>query len=378
MDQELILSVSEFMAIFNQTLDYVYPSVTITGELANFKVSKNRWVYFDLKDDESSLKFFGTVYMLPGPLEEGMLLRVRGQPRLHNLYGFSINVLSIQPVGEGSLKKAAKLLQAKLTKEGLFDFSRKRPLPYPPVHIGLITSKQSAAYFDFIKILDARWSGLNIDLINVQVQGEIAPLQIVKAIEQFNAQSIPPDVLVIIRGGGSADDLVAFSSEIVTRAIAGSRVPTMVAIGHEVDISLAELASDQRASTPSNAAELLVPDRDHIKQQIKQIKNHLKDLLNSKVESVGTELSRQKLDISQYLKNVLNSAQINLNNQASLLKAFNPDSVLARGFSIVRNDKGNIVRKSNQLKVSDIVNIQFSKGRVSAKVNNMQQENTGK
>ena len=261
MSPELTLTVSEFVAVLNQTLEFAYPNVTVSGELANFRVSKNRWVYFDLKDEESSVKFFGTIYQLPGPLEDGMMLAVSGMPRLHPLYGFSVNVVSIRPVGEGSIKKAAKLLEAKLAGEGLFDLERKRPLPYPPTHIGLITSAESAAYRDFVKVLGARWGGIKISLIDVQVQGEVSPAQLVAAIEQFNQAAEPPEVLVVTRGGGSAEDLQAFSTEQVTRAVAASRIPTLVAIGHEVDISLAELAADQRASTPSNAAELLVPDR---------------------------------------------------------------------------------------------------------------------
>src|SRR5665213_485264 len=142
-----------------------------------------------------------------------MLLKVRGQPRLHQLYGFSVNVMSIRPAGEGTIKRAAQLLQAKLAAEGLFEESRKRALPYPPARIGLVTSKQSAAYADFIKVLNARWRGVNIELIDVQVQGEVAPAQIAAAIEQFNAQAEPPETLVIIRGGGSAEDLAAFSTE---------------------------------------------------------------------------------------------------------------------------------------------------------------------
>ncbi|HZM63792.1 MAG TPA: exodeoxyribonuclease VII large subunit, partial [Candidatus Saccharimonadales bacterium] len=168
---DLTLTVSEFVALVNQTLEYAYPNVTITGELANFRVSKNRWVYFDLKDTESSIKCFGTVYQLPGPLEDGIMLAVKGAPRLHPLYGFSVNVLSMTPVGEGSIKKAAALLQAKLTAEGLFDAERKRPLPHPPYSIGLITSAESAAYRDFMKILNARWGGVTVTLADVQVQG---------------------------------------------------------------------------------------------------------------------------------------------------------------------------------------------------------------
>src|SRR5690554_6110271 len=149
MASDIVFSVSDFVGVLNQTLEHAYPNVVIVGELANFKVSKNRWVYFDLKDEYASVRFFGTVYNLPGPLEDGMMLQVRGNPRLHPLYGFSVSVQTIQPVGEGSLKKAAALLQAKLTAEGLFEESRKRPLPYPPARIGLITSGESAAYADF-------------------------------------------------------------------------------------------------------------------------------------------------------------------------------------------------------------------------------------
>src|SRR5665213_1728930 len=187
-DQTLELSVGEFVALLNQTLDYAYPNIVLTGELANLRVSKNRWVYFDLKDELATVKFFGTVYQLPGPLEDGMLLKVRGNPRLHPLYGFSVNVQSIQPAGEGTIRRAAELLQAKLAAEGLFDEARKRALPYPPARIGLVASRQSAAYADFVKILQARWQGIAIELIDVQVQGEVAPRQIVGAIEQFNAK----------------------------------------------------------------------------------------------------------------------------------------------------------------------------------------------
>ncbi|HMH30993.1 MAG TPA: exodeoxyribonuclease VII large subunit, partial [Methylomirabilota bacterium] len=278
--QPVELGVSEFVALLNKTLEYAYPNVTIIGELANLRVSKNRWVYFDLKDELSTVKFFGTVYQLPGPLEDGMLLKVKGTPKLHNLYGFSVNVQSIQPAGEGSIRRAADLLKAKLAKEGLFDDSRKRALPYPPQRIGLVTSKQSAAYADFIKIINARWQGVNIELIDVQVQGEPAPAQIAAAIDQFNAQAEPPEVLILIRGGGSAEDLAAFSSEIVTRAVVASRTPTLVAIGHEVDLSLAELAADQRASTPSNAAELLVPDRKGTLEALQAVTGQLEQLGN--------------------------------------------------------------------------------------------------
>jgi exodeoxyribonuclease VII large subunit len=165
----VVLSPVDFVALLNQTLEFAYPTVTIEGELSNFRISKNRWVYFDLQDDAASVKFFGTVYMLPGPLEDGLKLRVVGSPRLHPRFGFSINILSMAPVGEGSIKKAADLLAAKLEAEGLFDPARKRLLPPAPKTIGLITAAASAAYADFIKILNERWGGIEILLADVYV-----------------------------------------------------------------------------------------------------------------------------------------------------------------------------------------------------------------
>ncbi len=364
---DIELSVSDFVALLNQTMEYAYPGVVITGELANFRVSKNRWVYFDLKDEFSSVKFFGSVYQLPGPLEDGMLLKVRGTPRLHNLYGFSVNFTTIQPAGEGSIKKAAQLLQAKLAAEGLFDEGRKRLLPYPPLHIGLITSEQSAAYADFIKVLSSRWQGLNIELLDVQVQGEPAPAQITAAIEQFNEQPQPPEVLVLIRGGGSAEDLAAFSSEQVTRAVAASRVPMLVAIGHEVDLSLAELAADRRASTPSNAAELLVPDKVQVMAALEAAAAHLEQAGRQHVQAARTQAAHQAEAMSQLLTRRLEQAHHELQSRSELLAAFNPVAILRRGYAIVRN-QGKTVRRATSLSAGAIVDVQLADGRFTAAV----------
>lgn len=370
-NQDLELSVSEFVALLNQTLEYAYPSVVVHGELANLRVSKNRWVYFDLKDEDSTVKFFGTVYQLPGPLEDGMILKVRGTPKLHNQYGFSVNVLSIQPQGEGTIRRAAELLQAKLSREGLFDPARKRSLPYPPARIGLVASKQSAAYADFIKILNARWRGIEIDLIDVQVQGEIAPSQIVKAIEQFNAMSKTPEVLVLIRGGGSAEDLAAFSTEIVTRSVAASRVPTLVAIGHEIDLSLAELAADLRASTPSNAAEFLVPDRQTVIEQLGRLTDMLEQEVRRRIINARQQTTDSMTELEHQIKTIIKQASQNLNDSNRLLQAFNPDAILRRGYSIVRTADNKLLRSTNGLKTSDIVSVKTASGKFEASVTKM-------
>ena len=367
---ELSVSVSEFVALLNQTLDYAYPSLIITGELANLRVSKNRWVYFDLKDDEASVKFFGTVYQLPGPLEDGMLLKVRGSPRLHSLYGFSVTVQNIQPAGEGTIRRAAELLRQKLLAEGLFASERKRSIVYPPRRIGLITSNKSAAYADFIKILAARWGGVAIELIDVQVQGEPAVGQIVGAIEQFNAQAEPPDVLVLIRGGGSAEDLAAFSSEPVTRAVAASRVATLVAIGHEIDVSLAELAADRRASTPSNAAELLVPDRGAILAQLKDYTLQLQRDAQGVVAQSHQQLQQAKTDLTLQAERLIKNEIQRLQGRQQLLAVLNPAAILRRGYAIVRVG-GQVVRRAAHLKLGDIVDVQLADAVFEAGVSNI-------
>jgi exodeoxyribonuclease VII large subunit len=362
---DVIFSVSDFVAVFNQTVEYAYPTVTIVGEIANFRVSKNRWVYFDLKDEQAIVRFFGTVYQLPGPLEDGMLLQVKGTPRLHPLYGFSITVLQMQPTGEGSIKKAAALLEAKLAKEGLFDVERKRTIPYPPQTVGLITSGESAAFRDFMKIINARWGGMKIILADVQVQGEASVGQVVDAITRFNEQTSPPDVIVVTRGGGSAEDLQAFSTEQVTRAVAASRVPTVVAIGHEVDISLAELAADQRASTPSNAAELLVPDRRAVLREIHAERERLPRMIWDVIERSRQRLVtyRERLDVVSTRH--IEDARQTLRLRAQLLAAFNPQSALERGYALVRKGQ-EIVRSGSALQPGDAVDIQIVDATITA------------
>lgn len=367
---DLSVSVSEFVALVNQTLDYAYPGVVITGELANIRVSKNRWLYFDLKDELAAVKFFGTVYHLPGPLEDGMMLKVKGVPRLHPQYGFSVNVQTIQAAGEGSIKKAEELLKAKLAAEGLFDEERKRPLPYPPAKIGLITSKESAAYADFTKIINARWGGVHVELIDVQVQGDVAPEQIVEAIAHFNQTAEVPDALVIIRGGGSAEDLQAFSTESVVRAVAASRIPTMVAIGHEIDISLAELAADKRASTPSNAAEMLVPDRKHVLLMLEEAKRQLLHQAKNISSTSRQRLNQQTEILNSTIKHLLTQERQSLGSRRQLLDALNPEAILRRGYAIVRKDK-RVVRSARQLNKGDIVDIQFSDNHTVATVNDI-------
>lgn len=346
-------TVSEFVAVFNQSLEMMYPQVAVVGELSNFRVSKGKWVYFDLKDEYSSVKFFGTVFNLPGPLEDGITCEVIGRPRLHNNFGFSINIDSLRAVGEGSIRKAQNLLLKKLEVEGLFAPDRKRILPYPPQRIGLVTSAESAAIADFRKIMAARWPALEIELVDTLVQGAQAPAAIVAAIQKFNLMSSPPEVLVVIRGGGSADDLAAFSEESVVRAVAASRIPTLVAIGHENDTSLAELAADLRASTPSNAAELLVPDVNHELAVVARIRQQLNSELQQLIQHEQRYITDKTRELNTVLQTIIDENRQYLTNAATLLKALDPLMPLRLGYALLYSEKGQLIKSWKQLTQSD-------------------------
>lgn len=367
MSSELVFSPADFVAVFNQTLEAAYPVVVIEGELADFRVSRGKWVYFSLKDELASVKFFGSVFSLPGPLEDGIKLKAIGVPRLHPQYGFTINFSSVQPVGEGSLKKAADLLRAKLEAEGLFAPERKRLLPAIPERIGLITAAKSAAAADFIKILNERWGGVEIMLADVLVQGERASASIVAALEFFEQANPLPDVLVVTRGGGSADDLAVFNDERVVRAVAGSRTPTLVAIGHEVDVSLAELAADQRASTPTNAAQLVVPDRSQVSQQLKVLSKDFRRRIGERLHDAKLANDTIRQDLGRDINLLLDEAKHRLSESAKLASLFDPRAALKRGYAIVK--KGSLhIQQTAQVKARDKLSIELSDGKINAVV----------
>lgn len=362
-----VVSVGELAVLLNQTLEFAYPSVVVRGELSGLRVGRGAWAYFDLKDEVARVPFFGSVRALPGPLEDGMVLEVRGTPRFHPRWGFSVSVISIQVSGEGFIKKAAEMLKHKLAAEGLFDPERKRPLPYPPARVGLVTAAHSAAHRDFVKVLGERWGGIEVLHCDVQVQGEAAPQQIVAALSMFNQMPDPPEVLVVTRGGGSAEDLQAFSQEWVARAVAASRVPTLVAVGHETDISLAELTADRRASTPSNAAELLVPDRRAASNYLSSQRRQLADLAAQVIIRNRKELASRAAYMDENVRRVVHAAQANLSSAKQLLEAYNPSAAIKRGYALVRKGQ-KAVRSGHELSAGERIDVQMRDVRLQAEI----------
>lgn len=337
MDQtSLRCSVSEFIALTNQTLEYAYPTIEIEGEVASFKINQGKFVFFDLKDAESSVGCFMMVYQLRQPIEDGMKIIVTASPKLTKWGKFSLTVRALRPVGEGSLKKSFELLKAKLDKEGLFAGERKRPLPSMPSRVAVISSTQAAGYADFIKIVNDRWGGMQIDVAHVQVQGTVAPDQMIRALKYFNQQEELPEVIVLIRGGGSADDLSAFNDEPLVREIAASRVPVLTGIGHEIDTSLADLAADQVAATPSNAAQLLVPDRQDTMQMVSSRIARLVPQITRSLDDIRQDTWARLRHTLSTIDAVIGREMQGVSLQRDMLRHVNPDVVLRRGYAIVR------------------------------------------
>lgn len=360
---DTVFSVGDAISLFNQTFDYAYPSITIEGEVSGFKVNQGKFVFFDIKDSEGSLGCFMMAFSLRVPIEDGMRVVLTAAPKITNWGKFSLTVRSIKPVGEGSLKKSFELLKAKLDKEGLFSPERKRLLPNMPSSVGVISSTQSAGYADFIKIINSRWGGVELRTAHVQVQGDVAADQMIRAVKYFNELEQLPEVLVIIRGGGSADDLAAFNDEMLVRAVAASRVPVLSGIGHEIDTSLVDLVADVRASTPSNAAEILVPDKRDLLTQTQNSVASVRSQFIRAIDEYKIYTTTRLADAYGAIVDEYQRIEDKLANMRALAKQFNPDTVLARGYALVRG----------KTEVGQSIEIETKQAIINAEVTNVRQ-----
>lgn len=360
-----IFTVSQTVAVLNQIMETALPSVQVVGEVANFKTNHGKWIFFDLKDDDATLNCFMPIWQLHVAIEDGMKVMVTAKPGIKNWGKFSLTVQKIKPVGEGSIKKSFELLRKKLAAEGLFDPARKRELPYLPQHIGVVSSKDAAGYKDFLKIINARMPGLTIDVIPTQVQGDIASRQMVAAIRQFNELADPPEALAILRGGGSRDDLVAFDDEELVRTVAASRIPTISGIGHEIDTTLVDLAADLRASTPSNAAELLVPDRREIIEDTDGKLSYMVTALENYQTRLRDALDARMMRLTQQVDKLQMTTEKRFETLSRTLQACNPRTILNQGYAIVWDANGKVISNPG---TGDKVKIETKSNLITAEV----------
>lgn len=362
------LSVSQLVTLVNETFDLSYPALSIEGEVAGFKPWNNRLAFFDLKDEAATVNCMIPLVRLESPVEDGMRVKIIATPKLTKKGRFSLSVVRLEPVGEGALKRSFELLLRKLETEGLFEASRKRSLPTYPSRVGVITSLESAAYQDFLKIINARWAGLEIVAVHSQVQGEAAPAQIVAGIEYFNHLADPVEVVAVIRGGGSLEDLAAFNSESVVRAVAASRTPVIVGVGHETDTSLADLAADVRAATPTDAARLLTLDKAELLQRLNTLSRQLQRLLLEQVEDQHQQVAQLQTALYTGIDELIERSRREITSLARALSSYDPQAILTRGYALVRKRSGGVITSARQVKAGDRLMIQLSQDSIEAEV----------
>jgi exodeoxyribonuclease VII large subunit len=393
MEEKKISTVTEITRQIKLSLEQRFPRVWLEGEISNCKHHTSGHLYFTLKDEGaqiSAVMWRSRVASLLVRPEDGMKVIARGAVTVYPPRGnYQIDVDQLQPQGVGELQLAFERLKQKLSAEGLFDPDRKKPLPEFPERIGIITSETGAALQDIRSVLSRRFPSLEVVLRPAKVQGIGAAEDVVRAIEEMNRYG-RIDVLIIGRGGGSLEDLWAFNEEAVARAIAASEIPTISAVGHEVDFSIADFVADLRAPTPSAAGELVVRDRTELLEVIRNIcytmRTTLEDRVAASREQVGTilasysfnkpfDLLRQNAQRVDELERSLVKTIVHRMQSATQrtvaaqnqLKALSPDRVLKRGYTMVRK-AGRIVSHSGGLTAGDSAVIHFHDGEVPTTV----------
>lgn len=374
--------------------DEILRDVWIVGEVSNASTPASGHLYFTLKDQSASLKcvmWKPQVMRLHFALRAGMAVEAHGAIGVYEQGGqYQLYVDTIRPAGEGVLYQEFLRLKAQLEAEGLFDTEHKRPLPEAPAKIGIVTSPTGAALQDMLNTLRRRYPLAEVVVAPAAVQGEAAPAELIRALARLNAEP-GVEVILIARGGGSIEDLWAFNDEGVVRAVAGSRVPVISGVGHEVDFTLTDFAADLRAPTPTAAAELATPDRADLRERLfalaQRLGNETATMLadqsdnlegiKARLERVSPQRSindqRQRIDelalrSSLALMNYLRLQKAANSGRAQRLNALNPTAVLARGYAIVCTESGTVVQSIRQALPQTKLQIQVSDGTFNAKV----------
>ncbi|NQV14800.1 exodeoxyribonuclease VII large subunit [bacterium] len=391
------LSVSQITGHIQHTLEQDYGNVWVKGEISNLtRHSSGHW-YFSLKDSGAqlgSVMFSRQNQSVRVEITHGMEVTAHGRISVYAPQGrYQLIVDQMLPAGQGDLHLAFEALKKKLDGQGLFDPTRKQALPPYPDRVGIVTSPTGAAIRDMINILSRRFPLAELLLIPVKVQGEGAAAEIAHAIEIFN-QRQDCQVLIIGRGGGSLEDLWAFNEEVVARAIAGSSIPIVSAVGHETDTTISDFVADRRAPTPSAAAELAVPDKIELDNRLSNLGQRLQKNILNRVERHEQRLNAiqgsyalkrpvlminqasQRLDNMQdhslrMVKEKIGNYGSKLDGFEQQVKALNPLSVLVRGFAVLSKPDGKIIRSVNQLKVGDQVQVRLSDGEVQSTIDSL-------
>ncbi len=394
-EDKKIYSVYELTSAIKQNLEVGFTGIWVQGEVSNLRRPSSGHIYFTLKDEKAELKAVMFRYLnqrLKFKLEDGLQIIIYGGLTVYEKRGeYQISAVEIEPKGFGALQLAFEQLKKRLEKEGLFEVSHKKSIPVLPRKIGVVTSPSGAAIQDIIHVLRQRYSHVNIILNPVRVQGEGAAEEISQAIDELNEMN-DLDVIIVGRGGGTAEDLWAFNEEIVARSIYNSKIPVISAVGHEIDYTISDFVADLRAATPSHAAELVVKRQDDLESQIEYQTYRLASLIKNKFDFLKNSLflAQQSYSLrlphklitqfSQRADDLTEEARINISEILKVLKenlrvymeklnALSPLEVLSRGYSLaLKLPQKEVIRDADIVKKDDLVEVVVYKGKFLSKV----------
>jgi exodeoxyribonuclease VII large subunit len=393
-----VFTVSQFNALVRDLLEINFTDIWIEGEISNLRKYPSGHYYFTLKDESSEINavmFAGMASHLDFEPEDGMHVIGLGTATVYLERGrYQIIVRRMKPAGLGKLQLAFEKLKERLKTEGLFDEERKRLIPVFPERIGVVTSAEGAAIRDILSILRRRYPLVEVLLFPVKVQGEGAAAEIAAGIEaanRYHASKKPIDTLIVGRGGGSIEDLWAFNEEAVARAIFSSQIPVISAVGHEVDFTIADFVADLRAATPSAAAELVVPDRQEVVSLITQRLSDIQAIVQGRLQDFQTQLDlllssyafrrpiqrlrefQQRLDhLSDLMLRSFRAHNLAIQERFeklfSRLEAVNPVAVMRRGYSVVQDQSGRLIKSIEQINLHERVNVRLHQGALLCEV----------
>lgn len=391
-----VLSVGELTDQIKGTLEGQFPSVWVSGEISNFSRPQSGHCYLTLKDDQAQIRavlWRTSAAKVRFDLHDGLEVICQGSLDVYGPRGsYQLVIRQIEPKGMGALELALRKLRERLAAEGLFAPERKRPLPRFPRRIAFVTSPTGAAIRDFLEVLRRRWAGVHVLVVPVRVQGPGAGAEIAAGIELVNRLTDPIDVVVVGRGGGSLEDLWSFNEEIVVRAIHGSRIPIVSAVGHEIDVTLADLVADVRALTPSEAAERVVPAAEELLDFLRRQEQRLTTALRARTTAARARLDalaacrslRRPLERVQLLERRLDelgararramarrveAAGAQLAARSGQLESLSPLAVLGRGYSLTSTvDDGRLLRSWRQASIGSLIRTRLAEGELISRV----------
>lgn len=392
---EIVYTVSQLNAVLKSVIEESFPTITLEGEISNFRPNTTGHLYFTLKDKNSQISavmFRFRATSLTFVPKDGMLVRCKGTLSVYEPRGtYSIVINSMELAGEGNILLMLEQRKRLLASEGLFDESRKKPLPIFPKTVGVVTSSTGAALRDIMQIIRRRNPTTGITIFPAIVQGSDAAASIAKQIEVANRFNMC-DVLIVGRGGGSLEDLLPFSEEIVVRAVSNSKIPVISAVGHEIDWALCDFAADKRAPTPSAAAELCTPVKTEVIAYLQNKQNDFYTAIKSRVENLKLMVKQfspenmearfrsieqpllyrfdvAKEELLNRMSERLKDTRIYIEKMKNILEASNPSLILEKGFSMVRDKTtGKIIRGIEDTNIGAEIEIIPAKGKISATV----------